>query len=88
MQINKTASAGTLESNDVLVTVAPGSGIQVHVESVVLAQFGGQIRETVLDTLSRLQVTDAVVRLNDMGALDCTIAARVEAAVRRAGGDA
>ncbi len=85
MQINKTALAGTLESNDVLVTVAPGQGVAVHIESVVLKQFGEQIRNTVLDTLAQLQVTDAEVRLNDMGALDCTIAARVEAAVRRAG---
>ena len=88
MQIRKTASAGTLESNDVLVTVDPGDGIQVHIESVVLNQFGDQIRAVAGETLANLGVTNAVVRLQDMGALDCTIAARVEAAVRRAGEDA
>lgn len=84
MKIVKTASAGTLESNDVLVTVEPGEGIRLDIESVVYQQFGQAIRATVMDTLAALDVTDATLHLNDRGALDCTIAARVETAARRA----
>lgn len=88
MNIVRAASAGTLESNDVLVTVEPGDGIQVQIESVVLGQFGGAIEKVVRDTLAAEGVENAVVRLNDRGALDCTIAARVETALRRAGEEA
>jgi len=85
MKVVKTASAGTLESNDVLVTVEPGEGIKLDIESVVYQQFGQAIRATVMDTLAALDVTDATLHLNDRGALDCTIAARVETAARRVG---
>ena len=39
-----------------------------------------------LETLDRLEVTDAKVTVVDHGALDCTIKARVECAVFRAEG--
>ena len=85
MKIVANAVAGTLESNDVLVTVAPGSaGLQLHVESIVLQQFGEQIERAVRDTADELGVTDAVIELNDRGAVQCTIQARVETALKRA----
>ena len=46
-------------------------------------QFGRQIKATVLETLKRLEVTDAKVTVVDKGALDCTLKARVECAVYR-----
>lgn len=87
MIIEKSAVAGTLESSDVQVSIEPGSaGIELDISSTVLNQFGRQIRETVLATLNRLEVENAVVTIVDKGALDCTIKARVECAVFRAGG--
>ena len=78
------AVAGTLESSDVLVTVEPWpDGIELSIESVAFAQYGRQIRETVLETLARLEVDHVRVTLNDRGALDCTIKARVERACLR-----
>ena len=51
-RIVKEASAGTVESSDVLVHIAPNeSGIEIDVESVVLFQFGDAIRAAVLETL-------------------------------------
>ena len=35
----KQASAGSLESNDLLVFVSPGSGIKIEIESSVKLQF-------------------------------------------------
>lgn len=83
MEILKTAAAGTLESSDCLVTVAPGKGITLDLSSSVINRYGRQIKETVLETLERLQVQDAMVTIVDKGALDCTLKARVECAVYR-----
>lgn len=85
MEIIKTAMAGTLESSDAQVTVAPGTqGLELVIESSVIHQFGGQIRAAILETLARLNVTQARVSVVDKGALDCTLKARVECAVYRA----
>lgn len=83
MEIKKAAMAGTLESSDAQVTVEPGEGIQLSIESSVIHQFGRQIKATVLETLERLDVKDAKVTVVDKGALDCTLKARVECAVYR-----
>ncbi len=83
MVIEKNAIAGTLESSDAQVTVEPAEGLELFIESSVLNQYGRQIRETVLETLKRLEVNDARVTVIDKGALDCTLKARVECAVFR-----
>ncbi len=84
MEIIKAAMAGTLESSDAQITVEPGeNGVLLSVESSVMNQYGRQIKETVLATLERLEVKNAVVKVVDKGALDCTLKARVECAVYR-----
>jgi citrate lyase subunit gamma (acyl carrier protein) len=85
MDIKKIAVAGTLESSDCMVTIEPGSnGIEFDLESVVIRQYGKQIRKVTLETLDRLGISNAKIRMVDKGALDCTIKARVECAVFRA----
>ena len=82
--MKKAAMAGTLESSDAQVTVEPGNGtVELSIESSVIHQFGKQIKAMVLETLNRLEVTDAKVTVVDKGALDCTLKARVECAVYR-----
>ena len=84
MEIKKSAMAGTLESSDAQVTVEPGNGsVELTIESSVIHQIGRQIKATLLETLKRLEVTDAKVTVVDKGALDCTLKARVECAVYR-----
>jgi len=84
MEIKKAAMAGTLESSDAQVTVEPGEGrIDLSIESSVIHQFGRQIKAAVLETLERLGVESAKVKVVDKGALDCTLKARVECAVFR-----
>jgi citrate lyase subunit gamma (acyl carrier protein) len=86
MKIIKDAMAGTLESSDVLVKVSPSDGpLEVVVKSEVERQFGEQIRRVVADTLARLAINEGVVIVEDKGALDCTIRARLQAAVLRGG---
>ena len=85
MKIEKSAAAGTLESSDCLVTIEPeDDGITLEIDSVVLTQYGDEIRRTVLDTLRSLQVDSACIHVQDKGALNCVVAARVETAVKRA----
>jgi citrate lyase subunit gamma (acyl carrier protein) len=86
MKITINAIAGTLESNDVLVRVNPAEGLSVEIESIVLPQFGKQIRQAVLETAQEFQVQDAAIFLQDKGAIECTIKARVETALMRAKG--
>ncbi|MBQ1468371.1 MAG: citrate lyase acyl carrier protein [Solobacterium sp.] len=84
MEIKKTAMAGTLESSDAQVTVEPGNGtVELELSSSVMNQYGRQIKETVLATLERLEVDNAKITVVDKGALDCTLAARIECAVFR-----
>ena len=86
MELKKPAMAGTLESSDVQITLRPnpGQGIQIHLESDVKTLFGDAIEATVLEVLDQFRVTDALVDVNDKGALDFAIRARMECAICRA----
>ena len=82
----KNAVAGTLESGDIMIQIAPGDGLQVELQSSVAAQFGRQIKALITVTLTGLGIDNAYVKATDKGALDCTIRARVTAAAVRATG--
>tara|TARA_B100000965_G_C19241944_1_gene604764 strand:+ start:304 stop:567 length:264 start_codon:yes stop_codon:yes gene_type:complete len=86
VKISKAARAGTMESNDIYVMVYPSenSGIVIELESVVIKQFGNQIRSVIKETLDILGVKDVHIIAKDRGALDYTIKARVETAIKRA----
>lgn len=86
MEVKKTASAGTLESSDVMVTASPNpeGGVNVSIESPVLALFEDQILATVKEAAASLGVKDVNLMLNDHGAIDCVIKARTLAALCRA----
>ena len=55
---------------------------------MVMEQYGEDILSVARQTLRALGVENALVRIQDKGALDCVIAARVEAAVLRSGEEA
>lgn len=84
----KNAVAGTLESGDIQVMIAPSEskGLHIDLESSVAFQFGEQIKKVITETLTDLGIEDAQVKASDKGALDCTIRARVTAAAVRATG--
>ncbi len=84
MQIQGRAMAGTLESNDVMVTVSPAEGLEVQVASIVLNQFGKELKRVALDTARQLGAERALIELDDRGAVECTVRARVETALTRA----
>ena len=84
----KNAYAGTMESGDIFIQISPSDneGVQINLDSSVEYQFGEQIRKVISDTLKELGIEQAMVKAVDKGALDCTIKARVTAAVVRATG--
>lgn len=86
MKVLKTAVTGTMESSDIMVTIAPneGAGIEIELDSSVEKQFGKAIRTTISATLAELGIQDAKVSAVDKGALDCVIRARVKASAYRA----
>lgn len=86
-RILREAEAGMLDKGDVLVTLRPGasgSGIQLDIESKVMALFGDQIKDSVLEEIQKYQLSDLKVSVNDKGALDYAIRARVQTAIERA----
>lgn len=88
MQLKHPAVAGTLESSDVQVTIHPnqGGGVEIHIESIVKAQFGEAILETVEETLRTFGVAEAAVKIIDKGARDWVIRSRVQAAICQGAG--
>jgi citrate lyase subunit gamma (acyl carrier protein) len=89
----KTAQAGTLESMDCIVTVSEsekGRGITVSMEGASIARFGEAIVSSTKDTTRKLGVRDVSISIQDNGAGDLVLRARVEAAIKRltAGGNA
>jgi citrate lyase subunit gamma (acyl carrier protein) len=84
MTITTKATAGTMQSSDLVVQVEPADHLEIQIESTVKKQFEHLIRAQIEQTLARHGVTRAIVRVNDRGALDYAIDARVETALRRA----
>lgn len=87
-RIIQRATAGTLESSDVFVSIEPcEQGLDIHIDSVVIKQFGDDILAAAKDVLREFEVADAKVSIVDRGALECVLRARVECAVLRAKGE-
>ena len=85
MEIKKPAIAGTLESSDCQVEAGEGK-VDFSLESAVINQYGNQIKKVAYETLENLGIDNVKLTIVDKGALDCTIKARIEAAVYRSVG--
>lgn len=85
MNITKKGQAGTMQSSDLMVFVEPADELSVEIESTVKKQFEHLIRARLELVLARYGVTCGRIRVNDRGALDYAIEARLEAALMRAG---
>ncbi len=86
-RIGEVGHAGTEIRSDLYVRIAPRDrgGVEVRLESRVQAYYGESIRRQTEEVLEELGVRHAAVEIRDEGSLPFTIAARLEAAVRRAG---
>ena len=82
------AHAGTLESSDLFVRIVPieGEGIEIELESSVYEIYSEAIKKSILESARELKATGIKIMVQDKGALDYVIKARVEAAILRAYG--
>ncbi|NCB23071.1 MAG: citrate lyase acyl carrier protein [Deltaproteobacteria bacterium] len=85
MSAHYSAVAGTLESNDILITISStgGSANSVNLSSIVINQFGPAIRAVIDQCLEASGLSGVEVTVQDKGALECTIKARMETAIAR-----
>ena len=81
-KIIRTAAAGTEESGDLRVTVAPAETLRLTLHSTLHAQFGAAIEQTVRQVLAEQEITGADVLV------DWILRARLETALLRAREDA
>ncbi|MBS3938472.1 MAG: citrate lyase acyl carrier protein [Peptococcaceae bacterium] len=83
--IKRCAQAGSFESGDVLVHVAPSpEKLAIYIKSKVGPRFSSSMQESVRAVAAELGVTAASLEVVDSGALDFVLRARVATALRRA----
>jgi len=82
------AHAGTLESSDLFVRIVPieGEGVEIELESTVYEIYADAIKESILESAKVLKAKGIKIMVQDKGALDYVIKARVQAAILRAYG--
>ena len=85
MSAQHSAVAGTLESNDILITISSsgGNANSMSLSSIVINQFGPAIRAVIDQCLEASGLSGVEVTVQDKGALECTIKARMETAIAR-----
>lgn len=82
---DKAVKCGTDKKGDLRVTLEiTGAGREIEVHSKVEKKFGAAIRAAVEEMLDLHKVAAAKVLVEDLGALDFAVKARVETAVKRA----
>lgn len=79
----KIGVCGSLESNDVLITVEESDRLEINIESIVFDYFGDKIESVIKNTLNELNISHIKVFCNDKGALDYTIKSRLITAIKR-----
>ena len=84
MQLFRTASAGTLESSDCIVTIAPSDKYNLDYRGANKVLFEERTDSLVKRILQKNSVLCADVLIQDQGALAVTIKACLEAALFRA----
>ena len=86
MKTINSAHAGTLESSDAYIQINPleDGKIEVEIHSSVEELYGEMIEELILDTLKKMNIKGLHVKVQDKGALDFVLKARLQAAVLRA----
>ena len=80
------AQSGTFESSDVIFLIEPlpdNSGRKLEISSTVMQQFGASFNQIVVEMLDQYQLTDIHLIAKDKGALEPTIKARLETAIKR-----
>ncbi|HOO64855.1 MAG TPA: citrate lyase acyl carrier protein [Synergistaceae bacterium] len=86
--IKRTAQAGTLESSDCVVTISPGKGISLDYRGTNAMLFQKRTHTLVEKVLKEKGIGDADIQIQDQGALEPTMVARITTALARASKEA
>lgn len=81
-----TEFAGTLESMDCIVTAAlreQGSGNSISITGSGATRFKGAMEQKIREVLAAFSADDLEINVQDNGAIDLVLGARVEAAVAK-----
>ena len=83
--IASTGNKGTRVRSDCFVTleIRKDGGLQIDIKSKVDALFGKQIRKLAIEILEYFEIKNAVLQIEDTGALLFVLAARIEAAIKK-----
>ena len=80
-----TASAGTLESSDCLVTASPSEKLGLDYKGANSTVFAERTMRLVESVAKKYELEGAEISIQDQGALEITIRARLETALDRGG---
>lgn len=81
--MKRKASAGSMESSDVLVVIQDSDKRTLTVNSIVEQQYGEQIAALAERIINESGLENVEVLIQDRGALDYAIQARLETAIAR-----
>lgn len=82
---NHMVKAGSIAKNDLLVQLElGGKGRDLEIHSKVEKKFGEAIRKDIMFVLEKYRIQNVKVQINDLGAMDFAVKARMETAVKRA----
>lgn len=84
MKLTRSASSGSMLSGDCLITVSPAEELELVIKSPLLKPFGHLIQQCLEQVLEEFDIRQAHVLVEDFGALDYTIKARMISAIGRA----
>jgi citrate lyase subunit gamma (acyl carrier protein) len=80
------SQSGSFESSDLIVLIEPKddhTGRKIEIESIVMLQYGENLKSIVAEMLDQYELTDIHIILKDKGALEPVVRARVETAILR-----
>ena len=83
--IRTTENKNDLDRSDchIQVSLTKKSKIEIDLQSKVNKLYGASIRKLILDILNFFEIKNAKVKVEDQGALDFVIAARLESAIKK-----
>lgn len=83
LKIKKYAVAGKPAASDCMVEVLPGDKLIINLESVAKSRFEEHLKKLINEVLKELEITEGHIKIDDHGALDYCIKARIITAVKR-----
>ncbi len=85
MEIVAKSQCGSLESSDLLVYIEPYNSIKIEVTSSISTKHNEEIKFLVKSELNNRKINKVYIKIQDNGAMNLTIRARLKTALNRGG---